>query len=118
MSPATAQAIQALANANAIRSARSLILQPLRRGEAVIGDVDLDAPELASMRLLDFLASLRYKRTKGTPAYKSPANHRATKIVGLLGCNGNRRLGDLTARQKAELVRIVEEQSVAQRRES
>ena len=99
------QPMLALERANEVRSKRARILQPLRRGELLIGDVDLDAPELASMSVLNFVSSVRMRRGRAsTTSYKPRANYTASTILRRLEINPNRRLRDLSPRRKAELV--------------
>ena len=108
------QVLDALALATQIKSARARIIQPLRRGDLVISDVDLDAPELRTMRVIDFLAALRYRSGTTRTHFKPPATSRPAKILAQLGCGG-KRMGDLTDRQKHELVRLVEAVPVQRR---
>lgn len=108
--------MKALALANQVRSARAAILQPLRRGEIRIGDIDLNAPELQSMLVVDLLASLRWRRRASSgKAYKQPARKKAYSLIQHFGCLPRTRLGTLTPERKAALVRLVEAEVPAQR---
>lgn len=101
------QHMQALERANQIRSARAAVMQRLRTGEARIGDVDLDAPELQSMTVLDLLGELRYK-PYASSRYKPRAKHRPRELMYAFGCSPRTLVGDLSAARKRGLVALVQ----------
>ena len=87
------QHMQALARANRVRLARAELKRSIARGEVEAADVVRDCPwETESMTLAELLTSQRrWGRT------------RARKFLIALALNENKRLGTLTARQRAML---------------
>jgi len=87
------QHMQALARANRVRLARAELKRSIARGEVEAAEVVRDCPwETESMTLAELLTSQRrWGRT------------RARKFLLALALNENKRLGTLTARQRAVL---------------
>ena len=87
------QHMQALARANRVRLARAELKRSIARGEVEAAEVIRDCPwETESMTLAELLTSQRrWGRT------------RARKFLLGLALNENKRLGTLTARQRAML---------------
>lgn len=87
------QHMQALARANRVRLARAELKRSIARGEVEAADVVRECPwETESMTLAELLTSQRrWGRT------------RARKFLIALALNENKRLGTLTARQRAML---------------
>jgi len=85
--------MQALARANRVRLARAELKRSIARGEVEAAEVIRDCPwETESMTLAELLTSQRrWGRT------------RARKFLLGLALNENKRLGTLTARQRAML---------------
>jgi hypothetical protein len=89
----TPQHMQALARANRVRLARAELKRSIARGDVDAADVIRECPwETESMTLAELLTSQRrWGRT------------RARKFLLGLALNENKRLGTLTARQRALL---------------
>jgi len=87
------QHMQALARANRVRLARAELKRSIARGDVEAAEVIRDCPwETESMTLAELLTSQRrWGRT------------RARKFLLSLALNENKRLGTLTARQRAML---------------
>lgn len=87
------QHMQALARANRVRLARAELKRTIARGDVDVADVIRDCPwETESMTVAELLTSQRrWGRT------------RARKLLQTLGLSENKRLGTLTARQRALL---------------
>jgi hypothetical protein len=87
------QHMQALARANRVRLARAELKRSIGRGDVDVAEVIRDCPwETESMPLSELLTSQRrWGRT------------RARKLLQGLGLSENKRLGTLTARQRAIL---------------
>ncbi len=87
------QHMQALARANRVRLARAELKRSIGRGEIDVAGVIRDCPwETESMTLAELLTSQRrWGRT------------RARKLLQTLALSENKRLGTLTARQRALL---------------
>jgi hypothetical protein len=91
----TLQRADALAKANRVRSARLRIKRDVRAGRVAIGDV-LDDPAVASMPVADLLAAqLRW----------GPC--RAGRLLRRVPCSESLPVGQLTERQRGELLRLL-----------
>ncbi len=99
------QHMQALARANRVRLARAELKRSIARGETEVADVVRDCPwETESMTIAELLTSQRrWGRT------------RARKFLLGLALNENKRLGTLTARQRALLANALADKGAVDR---
>lgn len=99
------QHMRALAHANRIRLARAALKRTIRAGNLTVSDVVRSCPsEVETMTVSELLRSQRRWGQQRTRKFLLP-----------LAVNENRELGKLTARQRGELARRLEQKAAGRR---